>query len=116
MSVQSATSLAVFLGAFCSSGTAEGRWLSHDMGWLLGMAEPPEVASVVGWVFLCLCVFVSMSVHACASVSVYVCGHRLPRVHTRVRVCGPVCAYACMCAETEVYTLDFCLHLADSVH
>lgn len=96
VSVQSATSLAVFLGAFCSSGTAEGCWLSHDMGWLLGMAEPPEVASVVGWVFLCLCV--------CERECTYLCISQCVCVWTL----APMCAHTCACLWASVC---ICMHV-----
>jgi hypothetical protein len=55
----------------------------HDMGCLLGMVEPPKVASVVGWVFLCLLVceheYTCLGIGQCvcmwipASMCVHVC-------------------------------------------
>lgn len=75
----------------------------RDMGWLLGMVEPPKVASVIGWVFLCLRVCEHRSVCMRADTCLHVCTHVCMLVHQCV----------CMHVHANVHA---CEHLPAHVH
>ena len=49
------------------------------------------------FVYVCLCLCMSVYVCLCLSMSVYVC------LHVYVRVCACVCVYLCMCICVDMY-------------